>query len=106
MEHLSELVFITMGNLTLACRYAYLSHLRTGIKLDTLNALRTAPLHMPTLFPDAAIKKAEEDIAHFEAKSKNPSSSSNKGRYHPYEHSDHRAETRPDKPAWKTMGKR
>ena len=65
MEHLSEFVFITMGNLMLARRDAYLSHLRTGIKPDTLNVLRTAPLHIPTLFPDAAVKKAEEDIALF-----------------------------------------
>ena len=56
MEHLSDFVFITMGNLTLVRRDAYLSHLRTGIKQDTLTALRTAPLHLSTLFPDATIK--------------------------------------------------
>ena len=56
MEHLSEFVFITMGNLTLVRRDAYLSHLRTGIKPDTLTALRTAPLHISTLFPDSTIK--------------------------------------------------
>ena len=43
MEHLSESIFITMGNLTLVRRDAYLSHLRTGIKPDTLTALRSAP---------------------------------------------------------------
>ena len=43
MEHLSEFVFVTMGNLTLVRRDAYLSHLRTGIKPDTLTALRSAP---------------------------------------------------------------
>ena len=68
MEHLSDFVFITMGNLTLVRREAYLSHLRTGIKQDTLTALRTAPLHLPTLFPDATIKRAKEDIAQFESK--------------------------------------
>ena len=31
MEHLSEFVFVTMGNLTLVRQDAYLSHLRTGI---------------------------------------------------------------------------
>ena len=51
MEHLSEFVFITMGNLTLVRRDAYLSHLRTGIKQDTLTALRTAPLHISTPLP-------------------------------------------------------
>ena len=67
MEHL-EFVFISMGNLTLARRDAYFSHLRTGIKPDTLTALRTAPLHIPTLFPDSAIRRAEGDIAQFESK--------------------------------------
>ena len=43
MEHLSEFIFITIGNLTLVRRDAYLSHLRTGIKPDTLTALRSAP---------------------------------------------------------------
>ena len=43
MEHLSEFVFIIMGKLTLIRRDAYLSHLRTGIKPDTLTALRSAP---------------------------------------------------------------
>ena len=43
MEHLSEFVFVTMGNLTLVRRDAYLSHLRTGIKPDTLTALKSGP---------------------------------------------------------------
>ena len=101
-------VFITMGNLTLVLRDAYLSHLRTGIKQDTLTALRTAPLHLSTLFPDATIKRAEEDIAQFESKGQS-TSGHGKGRYHPYEcperKTSHR-DSRPDKPAWKTIGKR
>ena len=68
MEQLSEFIFISMGNLTLARRDAYMSHLRTGIKPDTLTALRTGPLHIPILFPDSAIKRVEEDIAQFESK--------------------------------------
>ena len=66
MKHLSEFVFISMGNLTLARRDAYLNHIRAGVKPDTIAALRTAPLHIPTLFPDSIIKRAEEEIAHFE----------------------------------------
>ena len=84
MEHLSDFVFITMGNLTLVRRDAYLSHLRTEIKQDTLTALRTAPLHLSTLFPDATIKRAEEDIAQLESKGQS-TSGHGKGRYHPYE---------------------
>ena len=43
-----------------------MDHLRSGIKQDTLNSLRTAALQMATLFPDSVLKKAEKDIAHFE----------------------------------------
>ena len=93
MEHLSEFVFITMGNVTLVRRDAYLSHLRTGIKQDKLTALRTAPLHISTLFPDSTIKRAEEDIAQFEAKGHSGSQHS-KGRYHPYERPDKKSTNR------------
>ena len=64
MEHLTEFVFFTMGNLTLARRDAYLNHLKNGIKPNTFAALRTGPLHIATLFPESAIKRAEEEIAH------------------------------------------
>ena len=46
VEHLTDFVFITMGNLTLARRDAYLNHVKNGIKPDTLAALRTVPLHI------------------------------------------------------------
>ena len=94
-----------MGNLTLVRWDAYLSHLRTGIKPDTLTAPRTAPLHISTLFLDS-IKRAAEDIAQFEAKGHSGSTHS-KGRYDPYE--DMRLVTkdsRSDKPAWKTIGRK
>ena len=66
MEHLTDFVFVFMGNLTLARRDSYLTHVKTGIKPDTLAALRTAPLQAGTLFPDSMLKHAEDDIAHFE----------------------------------------
>ena len=108
MEHLSEFVFVTMGNLTLVRRDAYLSHLRTGIKPDTLTALRSAPLHISTLFPDSVIKRAEEDIAQLESKG-HAGGSHNKGRYHPYERQDKKSvnrDSRSEKPAWKTIGRK
>ena len=108
MEHLSEFVFVTMGNLTLVRRDAYLSHLRTGIKPDTLTALSSAPLHISTLFPDSVIKRAEEDIAQLESKG-HAGGSHNKGRYHPYERQDKRSvnrDSRSEKPAWKTIGRK
>ena len=82
MEHLSEFGFISMGNLTLARRDAYLKHVKSGIKPDTVAALRTAPLHIPTLFPDAVIKRAEEEISHYESRGQS-GSSRGKARFHP-----------------------
>ena len=94
MEHLSEFVFISMGNLTLARRDAYLTHVKSGIKPDTVAALRTAPLHIPTLFPDSVIKRAD---------------SRGKARFHPYDRpdkkSDRHQDKKGDKPAWKSIGK-
>ena len=66
MEHLSEFVFITVANMTLARRDAYLAHAKAGIKHDTLSALRQAPIHLDKLFPDQILKKAAEDIAQHE----------------------------------------
>ena len=87
MEHLTDFVFVSMANLTLARRDSYLTHIKTGIKPDTLAALRTAPLQAGTLFPDSILKCAEDDIAHFESRGQSTSSRS-KGRYHPYERFD------------------
>ena len=107
MKHLSEFVFVSMGNLTLARRDSYLNHFKGGVQPDTISALRTAPLHIPTLFPDSIIKRAEEEIAHFESKGR--SSSGGKGRYHPYERtekrSDKRSGSKRDRPAWKNIEK-
>ena len=65
---------------------------------DTLNALRTAPLHLDTVFPDSTVKRAEEDIAVFD---KGWSGSVYKGRrYHPYERQEPRKR---DRPAWKNL---
>ena len=106
MEHLSEFAFVTVANSTLARRNAYLSHLKAGIKPDTLASLRTSPLQMATLFPNEALKQAEQDIANFETKSQ-PPSGAKKGCFHPYERSDKRPDNRKqDRPAWKNLGYR
>ena len=105
LEHLSDFIFITFANTTLAHRDSYLSHLKTGIKPDTLATLRTAPLHIPTLFPDEALRQAEQDIANFE--SKGQLHAGKKGRFHPYERPDKWADNKkPDQPAWKNIGNR
>ena len=51
MQDLSEGVFISMANLTLARRDSYLEFIRGRVKPDTLSALRTAPVHLHLLFP-------------------------------------------------------
>ena len=105
LEHLSDFVFVTVANTTLARRDSYLSHLKAGIKPDTLAALRMAPLHIATLFPDEALKQSEQDIANFE--SKGQLHAGKKGRFHPYERPDKRADNKkPDRPAWKNIGNR
>ena len=104
MEHLTDFVFVTMANTTLLRRDLYLAYLKAGIKADTMAALRTAPLHLSTLFPDSVLKQAEEDIS---ASDKGRSGSSyKKNRFHPYE----RPETKPDnrqqdRPAWKNLSR-
>ena len=62
MEHLSYFTFVSMANLTLSRRDSYLAHVKSGLKQDTLAALRQAPLDLPTLFLDTFLKRAEEDI--------------------------------------------
>ena len=95
MEHLTEFVFVNMANTTLLRRDSYLAYLKAGVKADTLIALRTAPLHMDTLFPNSTIKWAEEDITSLD---KGRSGSSYKGRrYHPYECQEPKSEKQQDR---------
>ena len=62
MQDLSEGVFISMAKFTLAYRDSYLEYLHAGVKQDTLTALRTAPVHLHSPFPDQLLTKAEEEI--------------------------------------------
>ena len=66
MQDLSEGVFISMANFTLAHRDSYLEYLHAGVKQDTLTALRTAPVHLHSVFPNQLITKAEEEICRSE----------------------------------------
>ena len=74
MQDLSEGVFISMANLTLACRDSYLEFMPGGVKPDTLTALRTAPVHLHSLFPDSLLVKAEEEILRSEERHSSGSS--------------------------------
>ena len=55
-----------MANLTLVRRDSYLEHLKPGIKPDTFSALRNCPLNTHALFPNAVIRKAEDEFSQFE----------------------------------------
>ena len=103
MQHLTDFVFVNMANVTtLLRRDSYLSYLKAGVMVDTLNTLRSAPLQLDTLFPDNIIKQAEEDIAAFD-KSR-PGSVYKKGRYHLYERQDRKSDSKKqDRPAWKNI---
>ena len=74
MQDLSEGVFISMANLTLARRDSYLEFIHGGVKPDTLTALRTAPVHLHSLFPDSLLVKAEEEISRSEERRSSGSS--------------------------------
>ena len=103
MEHLTEFVFVNMANATLLRWDSYLSYLKAGVKADTLNALRTAPLQLDTLFPDSTVKRAEEDISGFDKG--RPTSVYKSRRYHPYERQEPRSDKRQDRPAWKNLAR-
>ena len=43
-----------------------MDHLKQGVKQDNWSALRNAPLHLQSLFPDDVLCKTEDDIQKFE----------------------------------------
>ena len=106
MQDLSEGVFISMANFTLARRDSYLEYLHAGVKQDTLTALRTAPVHLHSLFLDQLITKAEEEICRSEERRSSGQPHRRQGHFHPYAPSD-RSANQPDRksgnPAWKQI---
>ena len=107
MQDLSEGVFISMANFTLARRDSYLEFIHGGVKPDTLTALRTAPVHLPSLFPDSLLVKAEDEISRSEERRSSGSAHRKPGRFHPYTSSSNRSTHQPDQkptaPAWKQI---
>ena len=59
LQHIADSLFVHMANLVLIRRDSYLDFVKTGVKQDTMNLLRNAPLFGYGLFPDAAIVTAE-----------------------------------------------
>ena len=66
MQDLSEGVYISVANFTLPGCDTFLEYLHAGVKQDTLTALRTAPIHLQSLFPDRLLIKAEEEVTRSE----------------------------------------
>ena len=106
MQDLSEGVFINMANFTLARRDSYLDYLHSRVKQDTVNALRTSPVHLNALFPDQIIAKAEEEISKNEERRSSGTSHRQQNRFHPYPASDKSTSHHDRKstlPAWKQI---
>ena len=124
LQHLSDFTFIQMANLTLVRGDSYLEHLKAGVKSDTFSALRNCPLNTHALFPDAVIRKAEDEIQQFETLKRTNQSGPGRGgftgnhkkqnRFQPYstnwkqgqETAQTGGSTEKDMPAWKSFGGR
>ena len=106
MQDLSEGVFISMANFTLARRDSYLEYLHAGVKQDTLNSLKKSPIHCNSLFPDQLITKAEEEICRSEERRSVGQPHRRQGRFHHYVSSD-KSTNLPDRkssvPTWKQI---
>ena len=69
LQHLGDSLFVQMANLILLRRDSYLDFLKPGVKQDTMNSLRNAPMFGYALFSDAVIMTAEQDIQKAESSS-------------------------------------
>ena len=86
-----------------------ISHWLAGVKQDTLTALRTAPIHLHSLFPDNLLIKAEEEVSRSEERRSAGQSHRKPGRFHPYASNDkssHQPDRKPSVPAWKQIRER
>ena len=124
LQHLSDFTFNQMADLTLVRRDSYLEHLKPGVKPDTFSALRNCPLNGYARFPDAVIRKAEDDIAQHEAAKRTSQPGPGHGgfagshkrgqnRYQPYstgwkgqDSAKAAGNSGKDMPAWKSFGGR
>ena len=89
-------------------RDSYIDYLHAGVKQDTVNALRTSPVHLNALFPDQLITKAEEKISRSEERGSSGTSHRHQGCFHPYAASDKSTghHDRKNLPAWKQENQR
>ena len=100
LQHLADGLFIQLANFILLRRDSYLEFAKPGLKPDSWNRLRNAPLFSSSLFPDDILAAAEQDIAKFEstpsAQGPGPGTGQHSGRKHqsyrykPYDKKDSR----------------
>ena len=67
LQHLADSLFVNLANTILLRRDSYLDHVKNGIKPDTWNMLRNAPMFGHGLFPDSVLATAEQDITKYES---------------------------------------
>ena len=83
-----------------------LEYLHMGVKQDTLTALRTAPVHLQSLFPDQLLNKAEEEVARSEERCFSSQPHIKPSHFHPYASNDKPSPQQDRKlsiPAWKQI---
>ena len=104
LQHLADSLFVHLANLILLRRDSYLEFVRPGIKPDTWNLLRNAPMFGYGLFPDSVLNTAEQDITKHEstgvAPGPSPGASQRSNwrgnfRYRPYDKKDSQRRTDP-----------
>ena len=119
LQHLADSLFVHMSNMILLCRDSYLDFVKPGVKPDTMNSLRNAPMFGYALFPDATIMTAEQDIQKSESSSvaQGPgpgalqhTSWRGSHRYKPYDRRDRRPSTtehtaQPQQQLWRQFGR-
>ena len=95
-QHLADSLFVQLANFILLRRDSYLEYVKPGLKPDTWNKVRNAPLFTYGLFPDDVLAVAEQDIIkHESARSASGSatfqhSKKHQFRYHPYDKKDNK----------------
>ena len=67
MQHLSDIIFVQMVNMTLLHHDSYHSSFEIRLKLDTIAALRNAYLQIGALFPDDVLRRTQDEIGKHEA---------------------------------------
>ena len=97
LQHLADSLFVHLANLILLRRDSYLEFVKPGVKPDTWNLLRNAPMFGYGLFPDSVLNTAEQDINKHESAGvapgpgpRTPQRSNWRGnfRYRPYDKRD------------------